>query len=366
VRVRVAVMSAEPNPLQAAQERVNALPLLARTVAYAAPVVAIVLNPIFHFDDFVVFAPIDVLQRAQLHRIFTHIFYIEGLFSCVFVVIAAVRVLGEWETVYGTLRTAHDLLLASAATNACTVAFSILVGGFYPAVFKENFISGTGVLQAMFTFFVRRLMRLPSNIDVQVPVLGIVPPKRLPFAVAFLLVLFGVNVLEVFASLYVGIAWAGSSLDWVTVSDATLADWENGVLLSVSRKPGYVAVNGQMLPVETDRGNASASQAGSVESVESVLRDVQHRFSRLAAAFARRRNRDDASATSRDAPARDDADAGTSSTTDADTRPKPTTREERAAAFAASYERRMAQQRDGQTDETGDPQDASTGRDENV
>lgn len=357
-------MSAEPNPLQAAQERVNALPLLARTVAYAAPVVALVLNPVLHFDDLVVFAPIDVLQRAQLHRIFTHIFYIEGLFSCVCVVIAAVRVLGEWETVYGTLRTGHDLLLACAATNACTVAFSILVGGFYPVVFKESFISGTGVLQAMFTFFVRQLMRLPSNIDVQVPVLGIVPPKRLPFAVAFLLVLFGVNVLEVFASLYVGIAWAGSSLDWATVTDATLADWENGVLLSVSRKPGYVAVNGQMLPV-TDHGNASAAQSRSVESVENVIRDVQHRFSRLAAAFARRRNRDDAGASSREAPARDDADAGTSSTTDVDTRPKPTTREERAAAFAASYERRMAQQRDGQTDETGD-QDASTGRDENV
>jgi len=354
-------MSAEPNPLQVAQERVNALPLLARTVAYTAPVVGLVLNPILHFDDLVVFAPIDVLQRAQLHRIFTHIFYIEGLFSCVFVVIAAVRVLGDWEQVYGTLRTAHDLLLACAATNACTVAFSILVGGFYPAVFKENFISGTGVLQAMFTFFVRQLMRLPSNIDVQVPVLGILPPKRLPFAVAFLLVLFGVNVLEVLSSLYVGIAWAGSSLDWVTVTDATLADWENGVLLSVSRKPGYVAVNGQMLPV-TDRGNANASD-GSVASVESVLRDVQHRFSRLTAAFARRRHRDDPSAT-REAPARDDADASTSSTTDADTRPKPTTREERAAAFAASYERRMAQQRDGQTDETED-QDAS-GRDENV
>ena len=81
------------------------LPLCARALVPYALVIGFVLNPLFSLDDFVAFCPGDILRRAQFHRVFTSLLYIEGAFSALAIAWAAFRVVAPWERSRGTLRT---------------------------------------------------------------------------------------------------------------------------------------------------------------------------------------------------------------------------------------------------------------------
>ena len=61
------------------------LPLCARALVPYALVIGFVLNPLFGLDDFVAFCPGDILRRAQFHRVFASLLYIEGAFSTLLV-----------------------------------------------------------------------------------------------------------------------------------------------------------------------------------------------------------------------------------------------------------------------------------------
>ena len=158
------------------------------------------------------------------------------------------------------------------------------------------------------------------------------------------LILFGWNVVQVLAAVCVGTAWGSgrAGAEWAMVTDGYLAEAENASLAFASRIPGYVAVNGQTLPVTTREresgvGTSSSSSLSFVaRAMDAVSRAFGETRGRFASASSRRRSSDDASASTAagDAPA-DDAPATTN-----DQRSKPVTREERAAAFAAAFERR--------------------------
>jgi hypothetical protein len=131
------------------------LPLCARALVPYALVIGFVLNPLFSLDDFVAFCPGDILRRAQFHRVFASLLYIEGAFSTLLVAWAAFRVVAPWERSRGTLRTLSDAVAASVLANATTTCFATIVGAFVPAVFEVNFLGGTGVFTSCFVLFTR-------------------------------------------------------------------------------------------------------------------------------------------------------------------------------------------------------------------
>ena len=116
---------------------------------------------------------------------------------------------------------------------------------------------------------------------------------------------------------------------------------ENASLAFASRIPGYVAVNGQTLPVTTREresgvGTSSSSSssfvARAMDAVSRAFGETRGRTRRrLAATIERRRVGVDR---------RRGRSRGRPPATTNDQRSKPVTREERAAAFAAAFERR--------------------------
>lgn len=228
--------------------------------------------------------------------------------------------------------------------NVASIAFAVLAAPFAPNVFKPNFLGDSGALVATFTVFVRETTRAPANVDAAAHFGGTISAKRAPTAAAVVLILFGWNVVQVLAAVCVGTAWGSgrAGAEWAMVTDGYLAEAENASLAFASRIPGYVAVNGQTLPVTTREresgvGTSSSSSSSFVaRAMDAVSRAFGETRGRFASASSRRRSSDDASASTAagDAPA-DDAPATTN-----DQRSKPVTREERAAAFAAAFERR--------------------------
>jgi hypothetical protein len=252
------------------------------------------------------------------------------------------------------LRTLSDAVAASVLANATATCFATIVGAFVPAVFEVNFLGGTGVFTSCFVLFTREIARAPANTDLATPFGVAMPAKRAPYVTAVILVfLGGCNPLEVLSCLYVGNAWAANGIVWATPSDGALAQLENGALRFASRQPGYVAVNGQMLPVvsrDGSSGDSSSSTASSlvegvVAMVSNLAREARRRFAQMA-----NRSAAPAAATTPAAPATAD-EAPSASRGVVDTRPKPQTREERAAAFAAAFERRNADDADDADDD---------------
>ena len=323
------------------------LPLCARALVPYALVIGFVLNPLFSLDDFVAFCPGDILRRAQFHRVFTSLLYIEGAFSALAIAWAAFRVVAPWERSRGTLRTVSDAVSASVLANATATCFATIAYPFAPAVFEVNFLGGTGVFTSCFVLFTREIARAPANTDLATPFGVAMPAKRAPYVTAVILVfLGGCNPLEVLSCLYVGNAWAANGMVWATISDGALAQLENGGLRFASRQPGYVAVNGQILPVVSRDGSSDSSSStassfveGLVAMVSAAAREARRRFGQMA-----NRSAATASATTPAGPAT--IDDAPSASRGVDTRPKPQTREERAAAFAAAFERRNADDAD--------------------
>ena len=323
------------------------LPLCARALVPYALVIGFVLNPLFSLDDFVAFCPGDILRRAQFHRVFASLLYIEGAFSTLLVAWAAFRVVAPWERSRGTLRTLSDAVAASVLANATTTCFATIVGAFVPAVFEVNFLGGTGVFTSCFVLFTREIARAPANTDLATPFGVAMPAKRAPYVTAVILVfLGGCNPLEVLACLYVGNAWAANGIVWATANDGTLAQLENGALRFASRQPGYVAVNGQMLPVVSRDSSSDSSSSTASSFVEGVVAMVSNAAREARRRFAETANRSAAPAAATTPAAPATADEAPSASRGVDTRPKPQTREERAAAFAAAFERRNSDDAD--------------------
>jgi len=325
-----------------------ALPPCSRLIVVGVVVIGVVLNPIFGLDDVVAFCPVDILTRGQLHRLVTSALYVEGVFGTIACCVASVRIIAPWEQSRGTLRTAFDGASAIFLTNCAAVAFSILAGAIAPhIVWRANFLGDTGVLVAVYVSFVRETTRAPATAELATPFGVAVPAKRAPFAAGVILILFGWNFIEVFAALYVGTSWGlgQANTAWAVASDGFLADLENTTLAFASQSSGYVAVNGQTLPVTRDRESGGERAGASIvvsamDAVSTAAREMRRRF-----ASGRRRSSDDEAA--EDASAAEDAPATDApATTIADARPKPMTREERAAAFAAAFERRHDREND--------------------
>jgi hypothetical protein len=319
------------------------LPLLSRALIPCALVIGFVLNPLFGLDDFVAFCPGDILRRAQFHRVFTSLLYIEGAISTLLVAWMAFRVVAPWERQRGTLRTLSDGVAAAVLANCTATCFATIAGAFVPAVFEVNFLGGTGVFTSGYVLFTREIGRAPANVDLMTPLGVAMPAKRAPYVAAVILVfLGGCNPLEVLACLYVGNAWAVNGMVWATASDGALAQLENGALRFASRQPGYVAVNGQILPVVARDGSSDGSPSTTSALVDSALAMVSNAMREARRRFAATTNRSAAAAaeTTPESPAT--VEDAPSPSRGADTRPKPQTREERAAAFAAAFERRNA------------------------
>jgi hypothetical protein len=326
----------------------HALPPCSKLIVVGVVVIGLVLNPIFGLDDAVAFCPVDILTRGQLHRLVTSALYVEGIVASLACCVAAVRIIAPWEQSRGTLRTAFDGASAIFLTNVASLAFAILAGAFAPhIVWRANFLGDTGVLVAVYALFVREMTRAPATAELATPFGVAAPAKRVPVAAAVILIVFGWNFIEVFAALYVGTSWGlgQANTAWVVASDGFLANLENTTLAFASQSAGYVAVNGQTLPVTRDRESggerAGASiVASAMEAVSTAAREMRRRF-----ASGRRRSSDAEDA--EDASVAEDAPATDApATTIADARPKPVTREERAAAFAAAFEQRRHDRED--------------------
>ena len=322
------------------------LPPCSKSIVVGAIVVGLILNPIFGLDDVVAFCPLDVLRRGQFHRLLTSALHVDGPIATVACCVVAIRIIAPWERHRGTLRAAFDGAAATLFVNVASIAFAVLAAPFAPNVFKPNFLGDSGALVATFTVFVRETTRAPANVDAAAHFGGTISAKRAPTAAAVVLILFGWNVVQVLAAVCVGTAWGSgrAGAEWAMVTDGYLAEAENASLAFASRIPGYVAVNGQTLPVTTREresgvGTSSSSSSSSsfvARAMDAVSRAFGETRGRFASASSRRRSSDDASASTAagDAPA-DDVPATTN-----DQRSKPVTREERAAAFAAAFERR--------------------------
>ena len=326
------------------------LPLCARALVPYALVIGFVLNPLFSLDDFVAFCPGDILRRAQFHRVFASLLYIEGAFSALRDRVGGVsrrRALGAFARhVEDSL---SDAVAASVLANATATCFATIAGPFAPAVFEVNFLGGTGVFTSCFVLFTREIARAPANTDLATPFGVAMPAKRAPYVTAVILVfLGGCNPLEVLACLYVGNAWAANGMVWATSERRyALAQLENGALRFASRQPGYVAVNGQMLPVVSrDRSLAIVLAQRRARSSKVWWRWCPPRRARRDADSAETANRSAAPAAATTPAAPATADDAPSASRGVDTRPKPQTREERAAAFAAAFERRNADDAD--------------------
>jgi len=321
--------------MDAIHDEVARLPPLSRALVVLAFVVAFALNPLLAFDDVVAMCPRDVLFRAQVHRLFTHALHVDGPLSGVVLALAAARVVAPFERERGTLRTAWDGFAAVALANGTACVIAVLVGGLFPAMLAENYLFGTGAFEGMFVVFARECARTPTN-ALTVPAFGAtIPARRAPFIFGLLAMFFGGNALELVACAYVGHAWgSGLAFTWAVASDGYLADFENAPQNRWMLGANYVAVNGQTLPVSREGANDASSTFadGVLASLSNVVRDMRGRAS---AAFARfRREETNSSAETATPSAAPEASAS------ADNRPKPTTREERAAAFAAAFDRR--------------------------
>ncbi len=320
------------------------LPPCSKSIVVGAIVVGLILNPIFGIDDLVAFCPLDVLRRGQFHRLLTSALHVDGPIATVACCVVAVRIIAPWERHRGTLRAAFDGAAATLFVNVASIAFAVLAAPFAPNVFKPNFLGDSGALVATFMVFVRETTRAAANVDAAAPFVGTISAKRAPTAAAVVLILFGWNVVQVLAAVCVGTAWGSgrAGAEWAVATDGYLADAENASLAFASRIPGYVAVNGQTLPVTTREresgvGPSSSSSSSFVaRAMDAVSRAVGETRGRFASASSRRRSSDDASAS----PAAGDAPADDAPATTNDQRSKPVTREERAAAFAAAFERR--------------------------
>ena len=321
------------------QDELNRSPPLALSVVVASVVVGLVLNPVFAFDDAFAFCPRDVLFRAQIHRVFTSVAHVDGPLSALLACALSVRVIARRERERGTLRTLFDGATVFWLTTGCATVISVILGPIMPVILRDNYMFGTGVFAAAFGTFARECARASASDVTQLGIVGAVPTKRAPAVVGFVALLLGANALELASCLYVGYAWGSrGAFEWANVSDGTLADLENGSLRLIARAPGYVAVNGQTLPVTTrDGAGVSATSwstfAGGVFAAASVAaREVRSRV------VSQRRTEGAAARTT--AAETSDQSSASEQSGDEDTRPKPDTREERAAAFAAALERR--------------------------
>ena len=229
------------------------LPPCSKSIVVGAVVVGLILNPIFGIDDLVAFCPLDVLRRGQFHRLLTSALHVDGPIATVACCVVAVRIIAPWERHRGTLRAAFDGAAATLFVNVASIAFAVLAAPFAPNVFKPNFLGDSGALVATFTVFVRETTRAPANVDAAAHFGGTISAKRAPTAAAVVLILFGWNVVQVLAAVCVGTAWGAgrAGAEWAMVTDGYLAEAENASLALASRIPGYVAVNGQTLPVTT-------------------------------------------------------------------------------------------------------------------
>lgn len=330
------VPTSHSHDMDAVHDEITRLPQLSRALVAVAFVVAFALNPLFAFDDAVAFCPRDVLFRAQFHRVFAHALHVDGPLSGVALAVAAARIVAPFERERGTLRCAWDGCVAVALANGTACVIAVLLGGVFPRILAENYLFGTGAFEGMFVVFARECARTPTNV-LTFPAIGAtIPARRAPFIFGLAAMFLGGNALELVSCVYVGHAWgSGLGFTWATASDGYLADLENAPQNRWLLGTNYVAVNGQTLPVSREGASGTSTGAftdGFLAAVSNFVREVQGRVS---AAFARFRRED---AESLDEPSTASAPPEASAT--ADTRPKPTTREERAAAFAAAFDRR--------------------------
>jgi len=330
----------------------NDMPLVARCCAIASVIIAFVLNPLFAFDDVVCFTAYDVLARGQLWRLASACAYVDGVFGCAIVVILAMRAIATFETQQGSLRCLADGVLAVIAANVCALAASLIVAPFVPSALSPTAISGSGVVIAVAVIGTRQCRRAAMNVDVDVLLSDSVTisARKLPAVVALFFLVFGARVAEVAGWYLAGSAWAEGHLDKLVLSDEQLEALERGVCARVRRQQGYVGVRGASLPTSTGSEHASTALAFMMR-MRDQLRDVLSEYA------SRRRDAPSASASAtegeRSVDAAESADAMTSrsgastpsstpsSTISEDPRPKPESREERAAAFASALERRM-------------------------
>ena len=327
----------------------NDMPLVARWCAIASVIVAFVLNPLFAFDDVVCFTAYDVLARGQLWRLASACAYVDGVFGCAIVVILAMRAIAAFETQHGSLRCVADGVLAVIAANVCALATSLVVAPFVPSALSPTAISGSGVVIAVAVIGTRQCRRAAMNVDVLLSDSVTISARKLPAVVALFFLVFGARVAEVAGWYLAGSAWAEGHLDKLVLSDEQLEALERGVCARVRRQQGYVGVRGASLPTSSGSEHASTALAFMMY-MRDQLRDL------LDAYASRQRDAPSASASAtegeRSVDAAESAAAMTSrsgastpstpsSAISEDPRPKPESREERAAAFASALERRM-------------------------
>lgn len=321
--------------MDAIHDEIARLPQLSRALVALAFIVAFALNPLFAFDDVVCMCPRDVLFRAQLHRVFAHALHVDGPLSGLALAVAAARIVAPFERERGTLRCAWDGCAGVALANGTACVLAVLLGGVFPGILAENYLFGTGAFEGMFVVFARECARTPTN-ALTFPAIGAtIPARRAPFIFGLVAMFLGGNALELVSCAYVGHAWgSGLGFTWAAASDGYLADLENAPQHRWLLGANYVAVNGQTLPVSREgaSGSSSAFTDGVLAAVSNFVREAR---GRAATALARFRREDAAPS---DEPST--ASAPPEASASADTRPKPSTREERAAAFAAAFERR--------------------------
>ena len=327
----------------------NDMPLVARWCAIASVIIAFVLNPLFAFDDVVCFTAYDVLARGQLWRLASACAYVDGVFGCVIVVILAMRAIAAFETQHGSLRCVADGVLAVIAANVCALATSLVVAPFVPSALSPTAISGSGVVIAIAVIGTRQCRRT-MNVDVLLSDSVTISARKLPAVVALFFLVFGARVAEVAGWYLAGSAWAEGHLDKLVLSDDQLEALERGVCARVRRQQGYVGVRGASLPTSSGSEHASTALAF-MTHMRDQLRDVFNAYA------SRQRDAPSASSSATEGEttvaAAESADAMTSrsgasppvstpsSAISEDPRPKPESREERAAAFASALERRM-------------------------
>lgn len=333
------------------------MPLAARSCAIASVVIACILNPLFAFDDAVCFTAYDVLARGQLWRLAFAVAYVDGIIGCVVVVILAARAIAAFETQHGTLRCISDGILAVVAANVCALATSLVVAPFVESALSPTAISGSGVVIAAAVIGTRQCHRASANVDVAISDALAISARKLPAVVALTFVFFGSRVAEVAGWYLAGVAWAEGHLDAFVLSDERLESLERGACARVRRQQGYVGVRGDVasLPTSSIEGHDSLTPTRVLASVVALVTHVRDHMRGRLDAYANRRREASTEASSDEridgSPTTFGATPSTSSSsTSHDTRPKPESREERAAAFASALERRMRAMNDASVD----------------